>query len=95
MRRIFGALLGDIEKESETVKQDAASHLAATVVSVSNNRVQKRFCPRIHGPTALCRRGHERIKAVVWSTGEVMLIFWSWRSILPGCSLGEHGKLGA
>ncbi len=43
MRRIFGALLGDIERESEAVKQDSATHLAATVVSVRNCRAHARL----------------------------------------------------
>ena len=59
VRRIFGALLGDIERESEAVKQDSASHLAATIVSVSNSRAQKRFCLR---PATVCRLGHIHIK---------------------------------
>ncbi len=43
VRRIFGALLGDIEKESDAVKQDVAAHLAATIVSVRNRPAHARL----------------------------------------------------
>jgi hypothetical protein len=51
VRRIFGALLGDIEKESEAVKQDPSSHLAATLVSVRSRPLPARVNAR-NDPTA-------------------------------------------
>ena len=42
--RIFKALLGEMEKASEAVQQDTASHLAVTVVSVRNCRAHAPAC---------------------------------------------------
>ncbi len=67
VRRIFGALLGDIERESEAVKQDPAAHLAATVVSVRKRRAHARLqlAYEFAGPLCAGMGKHTRQKSVV------------------------------